>query len=68
MAVLPDCGHLAPSLGACHLVESGPGIRLSIVCPCFDPNGGSNGSLATGMHPLHPTRLCLDTVEYRYLR
>ena len=34
----------------------------------FDPDGGGNGSLTAGMHPLPSTRLSFDSLEHRHLR
>jgi hypothetical protein len=50
------------------MVESRSIICASPVYPCFDPDGGNNGSLTAGMHPLPPTRLCFDALEHRHLR
>ncbi len=50
------------------MVESRSSICVSLVYPCIDPDGGGNGSLTEGMHPLPSTRLCFDALEHRHLR
>ena len=50
------------------MVESRSSICASPVYPRIDPDGGGNGSLTAGMHPLPPTRLSFDSLKHRHLR
>ena len=68
LVVLLHRGCLAFSLRIRHMVESRSIICVSAVYPCIDPDGGGNGSLTAGMHPLPSTRLCFDSLEHRHLR
>jgi hypothetical protein len=47
--------------------QQGASICASLVYPRIDPDGGGNGSLTAGMHPLPSTRLSFDSLEQRRL-